>query len=355
MYIYQWNNTGPATETNGRIVVATGDVSAASGVVSINKYRLDTAADTTKLYHEGTISVIVVAKRRITHSMINASSVFAPDWTTDPAGDDPTGPLFGENLLPNFGFEEVNQATLAATDASRWSVALGAGTTDEVTAARSLTVPGGFSGIATMLTRVAQSKSIPAGATRSAILNNDGKISIADAEGYAVRAKIKNQRDAASYVPMTDTFTDTVGALLSAHLSTPGGAVWTKKAATNDFKIDATGGKIMLTTASVAIASYFSEVKPLLTTYTLQCDVDMGTSTVATDLAGVLVQGTDLNNYFRIVLVGGVTNASLKIDKVVAGVVTNIQAATVLGRQDRNVEGCRNSERYYGSDDGLLL
>jgi hypothetical protein len=84
------------------------------------------------------------------------------------------------------------------------------------------------------------------------------KITIADAEGYAVRAKIKNQRDAASYVPMTDTFTDTVGALLSAHLSTPGGAVWTKKAATNDFKIDATGGKIMLTTASVAIASYFS-------------------------------------------------------------------------------------------------
>jgi hypothetical protein len=163
MYVYQWNNTGPATEINGRIVVATGDVSGTTGVVSINKYRLDTAADTTKLYHEGTISVIVVAKRRITHSMVNASSVFAPDWTTDPAGDDPTGPLFGENLLPNFSFEEVNQATLAATDASRWSVALGAGTTDEVTAARSLTVPAGFSGIATMFTRVELRQEHPCG------------------------------------------------------------------------------------------------------------------------------------------------------------------------------------------------
>jgi hypothetical protein len=81
-YIWDWANTGPSANTTGRLSLVHGNISA-TGVVSINDYRLNSGASSVALVHEGTMRVIVIGMRSRTLTSPPISNPGAPAFGSD--------------------------------------------------------------------------------------------------------------------------------------------------------------------------------------------------------------------------------------------------------------------------------
>jgi hypothetical protein len=131
-----------------------------------------------------------------------------------------------------------------------------------------------------------------------------------------------------SSVVFSDAFTDVAATLLSAH-----GTGWRRTAATtNDFKIDAGGTKLQLTTAAVTPVFYLQDVQPAQSSYTVQCDVDLSASAANTDFMGLIVWGLDntgasQGKHFALTVRG---NQVLRLERQNTSVIATIGGDTAI-------------------------
>jgi hypothetical protein len=269
-YAFDWSNTGNGGD-NGRMVVSQGSIGA-TGVVSIFHYRLPDGASSSRFSTEGTLRVITIAKRRVTHLPMEQTTDLPPDWLSDARGDDPTGPLYGNNLLPNFSFEEVSQSTGVATDAQHW-----------------------VHNAASPTKMSSQRAAVPAAASANIIVS--------------------------------DTFTGAAGELQNTHLPETGFR-WIASIATVGLKIDGAGKLVQVGASASAVQLYQANPHPNADGYSVQLDVNLGTSVIHDTGIGVVVRQRDGNNYYHILVWG---DGNITLAKVIAGVTTTLQNSFLAG------------------------
>lgn len=90
-YIWDVKNTGPATNTGDRMALWQAGISS-TGVVTVNDYRLQDGAGAASLAHEGTLRVLIYAKRSIHPAHPPLLPVTPP---TDPVTDSVTQTVTG--------------------------------------------------------------------------------------------------------------------------------------------------------------------------------------------------------------------------------------------------------------------
>lgn len=133
MYIWDYENTGPdASDNHDRMVLDSAFVDG-SGNVGISNYRFQSGASDKVLQHDGTLRVIVFAKRSAEHTYAVQAPV-APG-AVDLTGSDPLDPLANGISSPLNNQASINPAAIGAS-----ATIVGAGSTTPV--AR-VTVTGG--------------------------------------------------------------------------------------------------------------------------------------------------------------------------------------------------------------------
>lgn len=83
-YIFDWANTGPDSFASDRLVLASCSIDSA-GTVHVNQYRFQSGGTNWQLEHNGTLRVMVFAKRQNNFTVVVAPSAAASDGTAEDA------------------------------------------------------------------------------------------------------------------------------------------------------------------------------------------------------------------------------------------------------------------------------
>jgi hypothetical protein len=128
MYIWDWFNTGPSSNSTGRISLINSTIDG-SGVVTINDWRFDSGASGVALRHEGVIRVLVVAHRARSNAAPPAFLLGPPAFGTDDVSDKygnldfiPDGSVNVKGSAGDLAYRPLTNA-LTATNAGTVAVA----------------------------------------------------------------------------------------------------------------------------------------------------------------------------------------------------------------------------------------
>lgn len=123
---------------------------------------------------------------------------------------------------------------------------------------------------------------------------------------------------------LSDTFTDTAGTLLENH--TPDiGSTWSKIAGAGSIDITL-GGKARLASTISGTVLYSNSADPVYEEYSVTATVTSSGETSTSQVVGVIARKqSGADTYYRAYLIGGASGSrGAKLDKVVAGTVTNL-------------------------------